>query len=157
MRGTGISLLLVVLSLALVGCQSDKQSRVYDTDMDVTWEAAVRVARDLTAVESEVADKEARRIVMEWTAVTRGETQSRTGAVSGAEVGRAVVELEPAESGTRVSVETDMESHEAELWPRLSGDPDTIPFATRAPSGGFPQIFLDRLSVELDEGDAAGQ
>jgi hypothetical protein len=125
--------------------------------MEVTWAAAVRVARDLTPPESEVADEETRRIVMEWTAVTRGEAQSRTGAVSGAEVGRAVVDLEPAESGTKVSVETDMVSHEAELWPRLSGDPDTIRLATRAPSGGFPELFLDRLSVELDEGEPAPQ
>ncbi len=157
MRGVAVTLMLMACAAALVGCKPDEQSRVYEAELDVTWAAAIRVVRSLTSAEPSVADESRRRIVTEWIAVSGDGVQGPAGAVSGTDFVRGVIYLKRVESGTRVSIRTDREFQTVDVSPGRSTEPETVGIFTQAPPRGLQQSFLDRLSVELAEGEATGE
>ena len=151
------ALVLTVIAAALVGCRAKEYSRDYGADMATTWAAALRVVENLTSAAPKVADEDERRIVTEWTHVSDDATQGSAGTLSTRELVRGVIRLTQAESGTKVSIKIDRQSRSLASSPGRGDETGTVGIVLGRSSGGIEELFLDRLSAELEKGDAGDE
>ncbi|MCJ7752032.1 MAG: hypothetical protein MUQ65_13195 [Armatimonadetes bacterium] len=148
-------LICTICLFASAGCKSSEQARVYGTDMETTWAAAIRVVEDLTSAAPDVANEEERRIVTKWTPLSSGEAQGAVGTTSSSELARGVIRFIPVESGTRVSIKVDKQARQVAESVGRNTQTGTVGIVIGGSSGGLEQLFLDRLAEELSKGGAS--
>ncbi len=154
MKRVAAVLISTICVVALVGCKSRGQSRVYAADMETTWAAAIRVVEDLTSSAPAVANEEEKRIVTEWTPLSSAAAQGSMGTTSSRELARGTIRLTQVESGTRVSIKVNRQAREVEESVGRNTQTGTVGIVIGGSSGGLGQLFLDRLAEELEKDDA---
>jgi hypothetical protein len=154
MKRAAAILMSTVCLVVLVGCKSGGQSRVYEADVETTWAAAIRVVEDLTSAPPAVANEEEKRIVTEWTPLSDGGGQGSMGMTSSREMARGTLQFTQVESGTEVTIRVDRQTREVEESVGRNTQTGTVGIVLGGSSGGLEQLFLDRLTEELEKDDA---
>ncbi len=149
-----LPVLIVVAVAAVVGCKGKEYSRVYEADMETTWEAALSVVQSLTGGEPERADREAGVMVTNWATVTYSGRADASGVTEEAEVAKGTISLAAVESGTKVTIQVERRSARAEEAPERGVGSGTVGISLTPTSGGIEEMFLDELGTELERRQA---
>lgn len=144
---------LAILAGTIAGCKSSKSvSRVFQTDMDTTWAAVVRVAENVTADKPMKLDRQEGEII---TGLVYGDLEHQSDSDNGlnkklVEVWRGVIKVETKGTETKVTIGMQKGG--------LSVTDDARVLGKREPEIGFvlwsnetewQDKFLDMVAAEL--------
>lgn len=155
MKKAIIAFSMVIPALILAGCTSKSVSRVYQADMETTWSAALKVAKEFVKQEPSEVDREKGKIV---TNLAFGEVRSERDSDTDiskqiVDVRRAIITVKAEGERTRVSVRVQQGSlSKPEEPPITNKKPAGVGVTFYSTSTEWQNKFLDAVTAELSKG-----